>query len=79
MGLQVVAKKLLLGKAEYLANCSVCIDLLWGATLAAAVCWLALSLVLKLLVLRNWDGFNWVIVIGKSMCSNGVYRCVGLL
>ena len=41
-------KELLLGKAECLANSSVCICLLWGATLAAAVCWLALSLALKL-------------------------------
>ena len=41
-------KEQLLGKAECLANCSVCTGLLWGARLAAAVCWLAPSSVLKL-------------------------------
>ena len=41
-------KEQLLGEAECLANCSVCIGLLWGARLASAVCWLAPSLVPKL-------------------------------
>ena len=41
-------KEQLLGKVECLANCSVCIGLFSGARLAAAICWLALSLVLKL-------------------------------
>ena len=41
-------KEQLLGKAECLANCSVCIGLLLGARLAAAVCGLAPSLVPKL-------------------------------
>ena len=41
-------KEQLLGKAECLANCSVCIGLLWGARLAAAVCRLARNLVPKL-------------------------------
>ena len=41
-------KEQLLVKAECLANCSVCIGLLWDARLAATVCWLAPGLVLKL-------------------------------
>ena len=41
-------KEQLLGETECLGNCSVYIGLLWGARLAAAVCWLAPSLVPKL-------------------------------